>query len=526
MIDLVEIPTRYYPKRHMAPFPTKGYSSWQNDGQNYVWDRKEKVWRTWALGNPEWKPNELEFVKTGWISYKGKHLDTMEPDSSMFIDMGNGLSGTLWSGSCYVDWDNNLGRGEGYVYYYVSAPQPNLQGMQLLVAPKLGEVPYNIGMTIPPDGLPEEYRDGGRNFRDCRVFWDDENQQLVLSATCGSGFVFFVSQNGTEWSCTGGMEGPGPLVECPNLYQLPIYDRSGNWTGDYQWTILGAVQGFYDGGTDSNECCVAWIGDWNGKTFIPKSNTPQPLDYGPDSYATAAGEDDGGNSYVGFWIGNWSYCLEPLPYIGFQNIQSLPRKCWIQEQNNGELKVYNYLLDRDISNYEKIVTDSYQVIGGPRPVYKFSEDSSDPGFCYRLDVKLTKLNDNWPKKTLIKLCHGDLSGEEFYTSFSIDGDEGSVKLNRSNAGLDYPNSPNTIPFEWNREYTTPVDLDLLEKASIHLSFIVDSSSVEMFVDKGKYSLTSLIFPPEGCTGIDIDSSGEIGVQTTLFKFCKGECDYV
>lgn len=501
MTDLSNVSVAYYPKRHLAPVPVPGRHKWQNDGQNYVYDRKARLWRTWALGNPEWTPNS-GFPTTSWISYSGPTIDTMTSDDDrepsgkdVFIDKNSSLSGTYWSGSVWVDEEDRLGRGRGSVYYYISGPAPVLQAIYLLVAKRLGEVPYNLGICCSPDLVPESVRDEGRDFRDCRVFWDDDNSQLVMATTIGTRFAFFRSVNGTSWDFLSSMEGPGPLVECPNVMKLKIVDDHGNTLG-HKWAILGAVQGDYPGGTQSHECCVAWLGAWDGTQFIPDEQAKAiPLDYGPDSYATVAGRN-GRSTYVGCWLGNWDYSLLPSPYKGFQNIQSYPRACWIQTDYSGQQKVYTFPVEK---------ADGITGIGGPRQTIggegnpDFASDEVETSDCYRLDVVLDQVDGHWPEEVRISVNKGRVEGTEYSTDLIIYR-SGQITFDRTRAGILYPGYPNEPPEDWGKTYSIPAGLKSNATSNMIITILIDTSSLEVFINGGQTSLTGLVFPPKGCTG--------------------------
>ena len=500
--------------------PIPGRHKWQNDGQNYVYDREAGLWRTWALGDPEWTPDS-GFPTTSWISYSGPTIDTMTSDDyrdpsgrDVFINRNSSLAGTYWSGSVWVDEESRLGRGHGSVYYYISGPAPVLQAIYLLVADRLGEVPYNLGMCCSPDLVPEALRDDGRDFRDCRVFWDEDHDQLVMSVTIGPRFAFFRSRNGTSWEFLSSLEGPGPLVECPNVMKLKVTDDRGNTLG-HKWVILGAVQGDYPGGTQSNECCAAWIGSWDGIKFIPdKQGEAIPLDYGPDSYATVAGKDSR-YAYVGCWLGNWDYSLLPSPYKGFQNIQSFPRVCWIQTDYSGQQKVYTLPVDKGLG-FTHMRGGRPQTIGGDgNPAFTLGAlQTSD---CYRLNVILDQIEARWPDEVRISVNKGKVGSEDYSTDLIIH-QSGEIVFDRTRAGILYPNYPDDAPDDWGKTYSIPSSLQSNARSRMIVTILIDTSSIEVFINGGQTSLTGLVFPPDGCTGVDVTSTHPVRVSVSVSDY--------
>lgn len=513
--------TRYYPLRHMAPLPMQGKNSWQNDGQNLVFDPYEGLWRTWALGNPDWAPSQ-GFPQTSWIEYAGPALDQMVP-IGMRIDRSTSPANTYWSGSCFVDWHNRLGRGYGAAWYYISGPAENgLQAVSLLTAPKLGVTPYPQGIVIPNEAVPEDKRNAGRDFRDCRVIWDDEHDQLVLSATCGSSFIFFASQDGLSWQYLSTLTGPGPLVECPNMLQVPVRDENGLQTGEKRWVILGAVQGPFSAGTDSSECCTLWVGSWNGKSFIPDAGYPLPLDYGPDSYATTAGTDHLGTPYLGYWLGNWNYCASYMPFAGFQNIQGLPRRCWLQPDPSGTLRLFSAPLATDMDAYSRTYEGPWQTLDA-NVFYSWPDDAIPTGKCARIDITLEKKGAAWPDVTTLQLRAGAVDGVFYHTDIIIHGDSGTVTFDRASSGLDGPNKPAPgasipLPDAWTKPYTIPASVGITASNRITLSVLLDSCSVEAFFNGGLASMAGLIFPPDTCQGLTLLANGPVSATATIHHY--------
>lgn len=501
---------RYYPKRHMAPIPTPGKHAWQNDGQNIVYDRKNKCFRTWALGNPDWDVDK-GFPNTSWISYKGKTIDTMKPEG-VFIQGEASLNSSYWSGSTFVDWDNNLGRGEGFCFYYISGPAPYMQGISLLVADELGKTPVSLGMCCPPDLVPESLRDSGRDFRDCRVFWDDDHKQLVMAATIGLNFLFLKSTDGVNFTPISCVKGPGSgndLVECPNVYQLPIKDVDGKDTGEKKFVILGASQGKDANFNITYEQCSAWLGEWDGVKFIPESVVPQKIDFGPDSYATVAGQKDkDGPVYFNSWLSNWSYSLAPQPFKGFQNVQGYPRTIWLQENEEGHLEIQSMPVD------PTVLPDTTVSKYGALTVNKNKSLRLNPGQAYKVDLTVQKVNGAWPKSMTLSFHTGESNRRKFHTDFVITKD-GKVRFDRLNAGREWPSYPDAPAKEWTNEYSIPATKGVMDGETLYVTAIVDVCSVEAFFNKGQASMAGLVFPPEGCTGFEVKASDPVSVEATI-----------
>lgn len=506
--------TRYYPLRHMAPYPVKGGTSWQNDGQNFVFDPYSGLWRTWALGNPDWKPAD-GFPQTSWIEYAGPALDQMVP-LGVRLDRADYSADIYTSGSVFVDWHNKLGRGHGAAWYFVATlSAEHLQALMLLTAPALGTTPHVQGIVIPNDAVPPDQRGPGLDLRDCRVFWDDAHDQLVLSATCGAKFIFFASTDGFNWRYLSTLAGPGPLVECPNMLQVPLHDANGSPTGKTRWVILGAVQGAWSGATDSFECCAVWVGNWDGTTFTPDAGYPLPVDYGPDSYASTTGTDHLGRPFMGYWLGNWEYCTRVMPFEGFQNIQGLPRQCWLQPDSSGVVRLFSAPLETDLDAYSTSYAGSRQTLDSTT-AYAWPNQAIPTGKCARVDITLERISESWPETITLQLRAGTVNGQSFHTDLTVNGTTGTVILDRSKAGSEGPAAP--VPASWTRPYTMPASLGVTSGKTITLSVLLDSCSVEAFINGGLGSMAALIFPPDTCQGLSLTASGTVSATATIHHY--------
>lgn len=510
----------FYPLRHMARAPKRGGNSWQNDGQNFVYDPYEGLWRTWALVNPDWKAGN-GFPETHWGEYVGPSLDQMVP-TDIRIDKSSSPDHSLWSGSCFVDWHNHLGKGYGAAWYFVSAPTPQNQSILLYVAPRLGVDPSAQGVVIPFSAVPQDLWSQSNSFRDCRVFWDDDHNQLVLAATCGETFGIFTSTNGLDWTFRSSVQGPGPLVECPNMMKVKVRDVNGLTTNATRWCIIGCIQGYYAGSGDSYENCALWVGNWDGTTFVPDNGYPLIWDYGPDSYAATAGQDDQGNTFVGTWLGSWAYCGSYMPFQGFQNIQGMPRQCWLQPDTTGLLRLYTAPLASDMSAYRRVTQGSRQTISASND-YIWPDGTLPTGKCFRLDIVLTQQNGVWPGTTTLKLRTGTVNGAYYHTDLVLNGQDGTITLDRSGSGpvgpgSSAPGAGGPLPDSWTKPYRIPASLTGLSETRVKLTVLMDACSLEAFVNDGLSSLSSLIFPPDACQNLTLTASSAVTAAAQISHY--------
>ena len=83
------------------------------------------------------------------------------------------------------------------------------------------------------------------------------------------------------------------------------------------------------------------------------------------------------------------------------------------------------------------------------------------------------------------------------TVLTIDAETNHVTLDRKNSG--------EITFSEN--FSNRQELNLQVTNKVKLRIIVDSSSIEIFLNEGAYAVTSLIYPDKVCEEIALFASG-------------------
>lgn len=80
---------------------------------------------------------------------------------------------------------------------------------------------------------------------------------------------------------------------------------------------------------------------------------------------------------------------------------------------------------------------------------------------------------------------------------TIDAETNRVKLDRKNSGQ--------ITFSEN--FSNFQELNLQATNQVNLRIVVDSSSIEVFLNEGAYAVTSLIYPDKVCEEVVLFASG-------------------
>lgn len=324
------------------------------------------------------------------------------------------------------------------------------------------------------------------DFRDPKVIWNADWQQwiMVVAIPLERKVAFYASNNLRDWTLTsefgpaGATEG---IWECPDLF--PLQDESGKT----HWVlIVNFNPGAYAGGSGGQY----FVGDFDGSTFTPSHPTESPrwLDFGRDFYATVTWSDvpesDGRRIALG-WMSNWDYAND-LPVSPWRSAMSLPRE-WTLDNQNGNVTLIQqttrelaglrtnglHLNQADIRNINSQIRNASLKIQIPFEVtFSIVPDSTPDSSGTSQDFGIHFL------------CHNNQK-----TVLSFNNSQRTVTFDRTNSGVVdfHPKFPSSTTF--------PLDLNRSQKPDrIDVHAIVDHSSIEIFLNGGRQTLTHRVFP--------------------------------
>jgi levanbiose-producing levanase len=402
----------------------------------------------------------------------------------------------LWSGSTVVDTRNTAGFGAGAVVQLVTQmdhPTPaqiaNGSGAQAQF------LWYSIdgGRTFRPYGDTAVIPNGGRGaFRDPKVSWDAARGRWVAAITEGDRIGLFTSPDLKTWTERSDFVTTYGTLECPDLFQIRADDGTTHW-------VLGLSANGMSAGMPNTY--AYWTGSFDGARFTADSPTPQWLDQGFDWYAGVTWEDAAAPLDRRFgmaWMNNWAYADTTPTWAsdGFNGTDSIVRQITLKHYADG------YALASQptpaLASHAAAVTNlgTIQVNGGPVPL-------AYHGTAYELDTDLS-----WTQLDNIGLQlrasadgtrHADVG---IYHDYSY--------LNRRQTGEpDTTGTRGESHAPWNPA-----------KTSAHLRILVDRTTIEVFVDDGRYVHSSEVFADPSDTGINLYTSGGSGTfaNTTITEF--------
>lgn len=346
-------------------------------------------------------------------------------------------TGVCFSGSALIDYNNTSGFKTGdtdvMVAVYTSTFLPNEKQEEAgLEAMERQSLAYSNdkGRTWekyagnPVIGLRREELDSW-NDRDPNVFWHEPTQKWVMILFEKIGLSIFSSENLKEWEHESYFE---TFWECPELFQLAVDGDPDN----KKWVV-------YDAGGDYV------LGDFDGKKFTVENGPYTYIDgefFAAQTYENIPTQD-GRQIQIGWGT------IETVG-MPFNMMMTFPTVLTLKTTEEG-IRMFNEPID-EISSLR---TKSYN--------YE--------------DLSFEEANN------AIK----DINGELLHLKFEVEN------VNSMNYGLRIGGdrlgySIRDNKFSFNEE--TFISKYLPERASktIHYEIIVDRTSIEVFVDKGRFTM--------------------------------------
>ena len=383
--------------------------------------------------------------------------------------------GTIFSGSAVVDTDNTAGFGAGaIVAIYTQNSDRQVQSIAYSTDNGRSFTKYENNPVLTSDA---------RDFRDPKVFWHKETQRWIMLLTVGQEMQIFSSSNLKDWAFESsfgeGQGAHGGVWECPDLFELPV-----DGTNEKKWVLLCNLN---PGGPFGGSATQYFVGTFNGKEFVNESPSKTKwMDWGKDHYATVTWSDAPDNRRIAIaWMSNWQYAND-VPTSQYRSPNSVPRdlslftvdgETYLQSAPSPEL-----LKLRDISKKR-----SFKV-NGTRTIKDMIAGNEG---AYEIELTI----ENQYADVIGFRLYND-KGEE--VDMQYDMKEKKFSMDRRKSG-DVGFNENFPMLTW-----TAIESG---KDELKLRLFVDKSSVEAFVDGGRFVMTNQVFPSEPYTHIDFYSKG-------------------
>jgi beta-fructofuranosidase len=343
-------------------------------------------------------------------------------------------------------------------------------------------------------------------FRDPKVFWYDDHWVMVVAFSVDFTIGIYTSPDLLDWSFASNFSHAGLLglqYECPGLERLPIETFEGEKGQGYAWMLYISIN---PGAPLGGSIGEYFVGDFNGTHFEAYDAAARIADWGKDNYATQFwyAPDEDPTSIA--WASNWQYTNRvPTADEGFRSIMSLPRHNYLTNATRigwvlGSRPVYlGPVLESQLASSDNLINDTLSV--------DYTNVTSNAIY---FQINLTYPS---PLPTLAATASLNFT---FSSSKSGENVTGGYLLAGENAGAIWLDRGNTDGFrdafftdKFSLTQATPLFARQIEG-------VIDRTVLELFLDGGHFSSTSLFYPKEMLDRMEVVTAGLVdGVDVSV-----------
>ena len=463
----------FRPQYHFSP-----KSQWMNDPNGLVYqDGTYHLFYQFYPDSIVWGPMHWGHATSDNLKDWKHEPIALKPDSL----------GYIFSGSAVVDKTNSSGFGTKenpplvamFTYHdpvgaVAKTSNYQYQGIAYSLDKGKSFTKYEGNPVVPNT---ENFID----FRDPKIFWQEDLQKWILILVAGDHAKFYNSDNLIDWtylSDFGKNRGAhGGVWECPDLFPLTIEE-----TGETKWVLLISINpGAPNGGSGTQY----FVGEFDGTTFTTDQTEEKWIDLGRDNYAGVTYNNLPADEriFIG-WMSNWEYGQE-VPTQKWRSAMTLPRK----------LKLHHttayFLSNLPVPSITKSLESLSPKITEESGSLSFTHDALNQAHIYfelpkplqDFELKLSNSQGEW-------LSIAYRSANQEYT------------LDRSHSGKT----------DFSEKFAKPImkaPAQFTRNAVAQFSIFMDTSSIEFFGDGGANALTALFFPNSAYTDFELKTSAKI-----------------
>lgn len=395
--------------------------------------------------------------------------------------------GTIFSGSAVVDKDNTAGFGaNAIVAFYTQASARQMQSIAYST---------DNGRTFKKYAGNPVLTGDVADFRDPKVSWHEGTHKWILTLAVGQEIRFYSSPNLKDWTYESnfgeGQGNHGGVWECPDLFELPVAG-----TSQKKWVLIVNIN---PGGPFGGSATQYFVGSFDGHKFVNESpKATKWMDFGKDHYATVTWSNAPQNRVIALaWMSNWQYANE-VPTIQYRSSNSVPRdlrlfvkdgETYLQSAPSPELLA----LRKD-----KVMSKSFSV----GKAYTIDQLMSDNKGTYEITMSVRQ-----KKQGNLSMRLMNEQGEEI--EYSLDMAKRELTCIRDKSGVT----------GFSKDFITPT-VTQVDGGDLQLRFLVDRSSVEAFVNDGRFVMTNLVFPHTPYNKVMFSATGgSVSVKNfTVYRF--------
>lgn len=365
---------------------------------------------------------------------------------------------------------------------------------------------YDGGYTFQPYARNPVLRIGSNQFRDPKVIWYQDHWVMVVAYSVDFTIGIYTSPNLKDWSFASNFTNHGLLglqYECPNLVQMPI-----KGTTDSAWVMYISINpGAPLGGSTGQY----FVGNFNGTHFTTFDNAARLPDFGKDNYAgqwfygTKAGEDPVSIA----WASNWQYTnVVPTGSEGWRSIMSLPRRNYLDKATR-----IGWVLASEPYDLSPILGSTLL-----QSANLFNNSATLDYSSVSSGAIYFRANITYPSTLAFSASTPATLNFTFSSSASGECMQGGYFFSSDNAGAVWVDRSTVKGFQ-NPFFTDKFSLTQAgPPLATVIEGVIDRSVMEVFIDNGHFSSTSVFYPKEKLDQMFIGTGGlaegmkvEIGV---------------
>ncbi|MFI2742184.1 glycoside hydrolase family 32 protein [Zhouia sp. PK063] len=471
----------YRPQFHFSPI-----AHWMNDPNGLVYN--DGIYHLFYQYYPKdivWGPMHWGHATSNDLIHWEHKPIALYPDSL----------GYIFSGSAVVDKNNTTGfakNGETplVAIYTYHDPVGAEKGTNTYQTQGIAYSLDNGDTWSTYENNPVIGNEGQKDFRDPKVFWYEKGNYWVLSLVAGDHAQLYKSQDLKSWKLMStfgqGYGDHGGVWECPDLFKMKV-----EGTTEERWVLFISIN---PGGPNSGSATQYFVGDFDGEKFTTTQKGAKWVDHGTDDYAgvTYNNTPNGERIFLG-WMSNWNYG-QKVPTKTWRSAMTLPRDLKLTKIN----KQY-YLESYPIKAFHTIVED------GVASSTKIAANEIFSKSFEKLNqsvVSFTTQNKNF--KINLKNNKGDVM------TFVADGDRHDFYIDRSKSGI--------VDFEKDfSDHLHHMNIADLSTNEYEVKLVIDVASVELFLNKGQYVMTDIMFPQSPYTSIEVLNTSNETMQINNLK---------
>ena len=350
---------------------------------------------------------------------------------------------------------------------------------------------YEKNPVIKADTLPEG--SSPVDFRDPKI-WKDENGfwSLVGSKHAdGSGqLALFHSENLLEWKFVKILDycnnEYGKMWECPDFFGL-----------DGRQILIVSPQFMMSDGKEfhNGNNSIYFVGDYDAKQQEWSRDIPHMIDFGLDFYAPQTMLHPDGRRIMIGWLQNWDNYLLPDGFR-WSGMMTVPRELTLR----GDRLFQNPVRELERYQTNRVFCENYELTAEAGKV----EIQGIKGRC--MDLTVTILKDECKE-----FCISLAVDEKHKTVIRYEKERGLLTTDRNCCGM------------WKDLLTErSIKLEEADMKHLQLRILLDKYSVELFVNDGKYAMSTLMYTPFSADRVFFETDGTVCMDIEKFDIVVEE----